>query len=160
MSICLGYLKINAAHYISENNKELELEELLRSINAVDLLERFRNVGINVDDLIKLDANDLNFFAPLDRAEQLHRDIQKEIERRIRLLQKLKDVKCDDLYNRLLKIGYTSEKGFSTNHDTLISIGLSFLESTNVLEKIQSKKDEDIRGNQLLWLYSMYQLCC
>ena len=145
-------------YYILERNYDLELEELLRSINSVDLLERFKNVGINVDDLIKLDANDLKFFAPLDRAEQLHADIQKENERKIRLHQKLKYVKCDDLYYRLLKIGYTSEKVFSTNHDTLISIGLSFMESKKVLEKIQSKKDEDIRGNQLLWLYSMYQL--
>ena len=151
-------MKINAAHYISENNKELELEELLRSINAIDLLERFRNERISVDDLIKLDANDLKFFAPSDRAEQLHGDIQKENERKIRLRQKLKDVKCHDLYNRLLKIGYTSEKVFSTDHDTLKSIGLSFMERKNVLKKIQSKKDEDIRGNLLLWVYSIYQL--
>ena len=148
----------NAPYSISETDKELELEELLHSINAVDLIERFKSDGIHVDDLIKLDANDLKFFAPSERAKQLHGDIQKENERKIRLLQKLKDVKCYDLYDSLLKIGYTSEKVFSTDHDTLKSMGLSFMERKNVLKKIQSTKDENIRGNLPLWVYSMYQL--
>ena len=150
------YLKTNAPYSILEKGKELELEELLCSINAIDLLERFKSDGIHVDDLTKLDANDLKFFVPSDRAELLHRNIQKENERKICLQQRLKDVKCYDLYQKLLKIGYTSEKVFSTDHDTLKRIGLSFMERKEVLKKIEIAKNTNTRGNLILLALSIY----
>ena len=96
-----------------------------------------------------MDTNDLkNMGISSDRAQQLHKDIEKEMDRKKRLYQKLKDVKCDKVYEKLVKTGYTSEEVLSTDHDVLRKIGLSFPERKEVLSEIQAFKDVKAKGIQ------------
>ena len=144
------YIQAILPFSLLEGNKESGLEDLLRSVDALDLLTFFNGEGIIYEDHIKnMDTNDLkNMGISSDRAQQLHRDIEKETNRKKRLYQKLKDVKCDKVYEKLVKTGYTSEEVLSTDHDVLKKIGLSFPERKEVLSKIQAFKDVKAKGIQ------------
>ena len=80
--------------------------------------------------------------------ERMRMQMEEEARKKA-LLNKLQYFKCVELYDDLVKIGYTSEKVFSIDHATLQNIGLSFMERKNVLTKIQSVKDAEIEGNIL-----------
>ena len=146
------YLKTNAFNSILDNNVEMPLEEMLHSLNALDMLELFTKQSINEDNLRDFDANDFkNLGISRLRAKQLYRDIRKEEWRKDRLRERLKDVKCEDLYDRLVKIGYTSDEVFSMDYDDLKEAGIfSFPKRKEILERIQTAKDPMIEGNLVL----------
>ena len=127
----------------------MQLEEMLHSLNALDLLELFTKESINEDNLRDFDANDFkNLGISGLRAKQLYRDIRKEEWRKDGLRERLNEVKCEDLYHRLVKIGYTSDEVFSMDHDDLKEAGIfSFPKRKEILERIQNAKDPMIEGN-------------
>ena len=129
----------------------MELEQLLHSLNALDMLELFTTEGINYDNLRDFNINDFKHIGISRlRAKQLYRDIRKEEWRKDILRERLKDVKCEDLYDRLVKIGYTSDEVFSMDHDDLKEVGIfSFPKRKEILERIQTSKDPMIEGNPL-----------
>ena len=123
------------------------IEDVLRQLNALDLLENFENEGITMKDLNRYDHNDLEQLGiSSDRAFQLQKDIQQELARRRNLHQTLKEAGCDELYKKLVETGYRSIELVSMNHDVLRGIGLQLLERKNVLEKIENVKVA-IKGN-------------
>ena len=123
------------------------IEDVLRHLNALDLLENFENEGITMKDLNRYDHNDLEQLGiSSDRAFQLQKDIQQELARRRNLHQTLKEAGCDELYKKLVETGYRSIEVVSMNHDVLKGIGLLLLERKNVLEKIENVKVA-IKGN-------------
>ena len=141
----------------------IELEELLHSSNAIDLLDIFKKEGINEYHLIEFDIDDFKNIGISDlRAGQLYRDIQKEHERKISLherkislLQTLKDVNCKEIYDQLVKIGYTSKEVFSTKHEDLKDIGISsYPERKEILKKIQIVTAPMIEGNQMFSIFN------
>ena len=115
------------------------IEDVLRQLNALDLLENFENEGITMKDLNRYDHNDLEQLGiSSDRAFQLQKDIQQELARRRNLHQTLKEAGCDELYKKLVETGYRSIEVVSMNHDVLKGIGLLLLERKNILEKIKN----------------------
>ena len=128
----------------------------MHSTNAIDLLDIFKKEGINEYHLIEFDIDDFKNIGISDlRAGQLYRDIQKEHERKISLLQTLKDVNCKEIYDQLVKIGYTSKEVFSTKHEDLKDIGISsYPERKEILKKIQIVTAPMIEGNQMLSIFN------
>ena len=124
------------------------IEDVLRHLKSLDLLENFENDGITMKDLHRLDdPNDLEQLGiSSDRALQLQKDIQQELTRRRNLHQTLKEAGCDELYKKLVETGYRSIQVVSMNHHVLKGIGLLLLERKNVLEKIENVKVA-IKGN-------------
>ena len=131
--------------FISEEGID-ELQELLRPLNALDMLELFHQMGINVGDFNDLDVSDfVDLGLSQDRAQELYRRKnelqQKENERKNDLNQTLKDVDCIEFYDDFIKAGYTSEKILMCEkHDDLKDISLSFTQRKNILKKIQNAK--------------------
>ena len=136
----------------------MELEEVLRSLNALDLLELFTKEEINENHLTDFHISDFKKIGiPRLRAKQLYRDIRKEVWRKSKLRQRLIDVKCEDLYDRLVKIGYTSDEVFCMEDDDLKEIGItSYPKRKEILERIQAARDQMIKGNPLA---IMSQIC-
>ena len=123
------------------------IEDVLRQLKALELLENFENEGITIKDLKNLDRNDLEQLGiSSDRALQLQKDLQQELSRRRNLHQTLKEAGCDELYKKLVETGYRSIQVALMNHDVLKGIGLPLLERKNVLEKIENVKVA-IKGN-------------
>ena len=97
--------------------------------------------GVTVDYLNKMDLNDLKMIGiPSERAQKFHSDLQ----RLQRLHQKLENLKCAEIYDKLLKIGHTSDELWSIDHNALKKAGLSFPDRKEVLNKMKSEK---IKGN-------------
>ena len=136
----------------------MELEEVLRSLNALDLLELFTKEEINENHLTDFHISDFKKIGiPRLRAKQLYRDIRKEVWRKSKLRQRLIDVKYEDLYDRLVKIGYTSDEVFCMEDDDLKEIGItSYPKRKEILERIQAARDQMIKGNPLA---IMSQIC-
>ena len=129
---------------IIEDNKEQDLEKLLHSVNALDLVEFFKDEEMGIDDLISCDLNDLiELGLPSDRAQQFHEDLTKETKRKNELLATLKHFNSEKLYDELVKIGCTSKDVYSMDHGDLKKIGLSFMERKEVLTKIKTICDAD-----------------
>ena len=125
--------------YISED--DTELKDLLRPLDALDLFGLLNDDGITVDYLNKMDLNDLKMIGiPSERAQKFHSDLQ----RLKRLHQKLENLKCVEIYDKLLKIGHTSDELWSMDHNVLKKAGLSFPDRKEVLNKMKSEK---IKGN-------------
>ena len=82
-----------------------------------------------------------------ERAHQLLAEVQKEIERKSRLEQKLKEVDCEEILDNLVKFGSTSKDVFSLDNNALAKSGLSTDESEKALAKIQIAKEIKINGN-------------
>ena len=123
------------------------IEDVLRQLNALDLLENFENEGITMKDLNRYEHNDLEQLGiSSDRAFQLQKDIQQELARRRNLHQTLKEAGCDELYKKLVETGYRSIQVGSMNHAVLKGIGLLLPERKTVLEKIENVK-VSIKGN-------------
>ena len=122
------------------------------------MLELFTKEGIDEDNLRDFNINDFkNIGISRLRAKQLYRDIRKEEWRNDRLRERLKDVKCEDLYDRLVKIGYTSDEVFCMEDDDLKEIGItSYPKRKEILERIQAARDQMIKGNPLA---IMSQIC-
>ena len=150
------YLWNNVPNFFIDTKIGIELEELLHSSNAIDLLDIFKKEGINEYHLIEFDIDDFKNIGISDlRAGQLYRDIQKEHERKISLLQTLKDVNCEEIYDQLVKIGYTSKEVFSTKHEDLKDIGISsYPERKEILKKIQISRATMINGNQMSSIFN------
>ena len=56
-----------------------ELEELLRSLKALDLITLFDDEKVGIDDLMSFDLNDLTQLGlSLDRAQQLQEELITE----------------------------------------------------------------------------------
>ena len=130
--------------------------ELLHSLESIDLLDIFKKEGINEHHLIEFDIDDFKNIGISDlRARQLYRDIQKEHERKKSLLQTLKDVNCEEIYDQLVKLGYTSKEVFSTKHEDLKDIGISsYPERKEILKKIQIVTAPMIEGNQMFSIFN------
>ena len=135
---CFIFLKTCAPSFISEEGID-EHHELLRRLNALDLLEVFHQEGINVSDFNDLDNNDfVDMGISVDRAKKLHSGCQKENDRKKYLHQALKGAECVEVYEHLVKAGYASEDLCSLTHDDLKETGLSFMQRKTILKKIQS----------------------
>ena len=125
-------------------------------MNALDLLELFNDQKVGKNVLMTCDLNDLlSLGISLERAQQLHGDLIKEINRRIEenkrrneLLAALKHFNSEELYDDLVKIGYTSKEVHSMDHDVLKKIGLSFVERKNVLTKIKNVNDAKVKAEK------------
>ena len=129
---------------IIEDNKEQDLEKFLHSVNAIDLVEFFKDEEMGIDDLISCDLNDLiQLGLPSDRAQQFHEDLTKETKRKNELFATLKYFNSEKLYDELVKIGCTSKDVYSMDHGDLKKIGLSFMERKEVLTKIKTICDAD-----------------
>ena len=110
-------------------------------MHALDLFDLLNDDGIKVDDLNKMDLNDLKMIGiPSERAHKFHSDLQTLK----RLHQKLENLKCVEIYDKLLKIGHTSDELWSIGHNALKKAGLSFPDRKEVLNKMKSTK---IKGN-------------
>ena len=97
--------------------------------------------GVTVDYLNKMDLNDLKMIGiPSERAQKFHSDLQ----RLQRLHQKLENLKCVEIYDKLLEIDHTSDELRSIDNDALKKAGLSFPDRKEVLNKMKSTK---IKGN-------------
>ena len=97
--------------------------------------------GVTVDYLNKMELNDLKMIGiPSERAQKFHSDL----ETLKRLHQKLENLKCVEIYDKLLKIGHTSDELWSIDHDVLKKAGFSFPDRKEVLNKMKSEK---IKGN-------------
>ena len=127
------------------DNKAFELAELLRLVNALDLLEQFNDETVGLDDLMTYDINDLiQLGLSSDRAQQLIDDIEKEVIRKRELLTTLIHFKSEELYDRLVKIGYKPTEVHSMDHNVLKKIDISsFPERMKILKKIQMVSDAD-----------------
>jgi len=160
---------VETSKLVKENGKDSEFKELLQLVNALDLLELFNDEKVGKNELMACDLNDLRSLGiSFERAQQLHGDLTKETKRRNDetdrkrgLLEALKHFHCEELYDDLIKIGYTSQslnyndsfdrlRYFSIDHDALKKIGLSFAERKKVLTNIQERKERDEKEHEKL----------
>ena len=126
--------------YISEDNAKLK--DLLRPLDALDLFDLLNDDGVTVDYLNKMDLNDLKMIGiPSERAQKFHSDLQ----RLQRLHQKLENLKCVEIYDKLLEIDHTSDELRSIDNDALKKAGLSFPDRKEALNKMKSSTK--IKGN-------------
>ena len=110
-------------------------------MDALDLFNILNDDGITVDYLNKMDANDfMEIGIPSERAQKFYSDLQTLK----RLHQRLENLKCVEIYDKLLKIGHTSDELWSIGHNALKKAGLSFPDRKEVLNKMKSTK---IKGN-------------
>ena len=127
-----------------------ELEELLRSLKALDLITLFDDEKVGIDDLMSFDLNDLTQLGlSLDRAQQLQEEVITEKRRISELLTALKGSDCMEVYDTLVKMGYASVEVYSMDHYVLKKIGLSFPERKKFLAKIQPAMEKS-KGNLFL----------
>merc|ERR1712110_609498 len=100
---------------------------------------------VGLDDLMTYDINDLiQLGLPSDRAQQLIDDIEKEVIRKRELLTVLKQCKCEELYDGLVKIGYKPTEVSSMDHNVLKKIDISsFPERKKIFKKIRMVNDAD-----------------
>ena len=132
-------LKNDIEYIFSDDEIRDELKSLLRSLNALDLFETLDNEAITVGYLNETDIgiSDLIMIGiPSGRAHQFHRDLQTHKS----LRQKFQDVQCIEIFDKLLKEGQIPGDLISINQDVLKTIGFTFPERRELLDKLKSTK--------------------
>ena len=86
---------------------------------------------------------------PLERAERFLSEVKKDQERKESLLERLKEIHCEEIFHNLADAGSTLEELFSLDNDALEKFGIDLKQRKKILTKIQNARDADICKYQI-----------
>ena len=119
---------------------------MLKSFSALDLAEILVSENVKADQLVNLNLEDLETIGiPLERAERFLSEVKKDQERKESLLERLKEIHCEEIFSDLAKGGCTSEEVISLDDDALRKLGIDFKKRKNVLRRIQNVRRNERR---------------
>ena len=123
---------------------DVELEAMLKSFSALDLAEILVSENVKADQLVNLNLEELETIGiPLERAERFLSEVKKDQERKESLLERLKEIHCEEIFSDLAEGGCTSEEVISLDDDALRKLGIDFKKRKNVLPIF-----ENVRRNE------------
>ena len=112
---------------------------MLKSFSALDLAEILVSENVKADQLVNLNLEDLETIGiPLERAERFLSEVKKDQERKESLLERLKEIHCEEIFSDLAEGGCTSEEVISLDDDALRKLGIDFKKRKNVLRRIKN----------------------